>query len=278
MGEPTRQRRERLLQQLRQDTVVTTRSLSDHLGVSEPTIRRDLEELEKDGLVERIHGGARLLKPAAWRMDKRELPFYMRREVAKNEKQAIARAALQLLEPDQVIMLDASTTCLYFAQVIPDDMSLTIITHSACLPIELAGRSGLQVICTGGILQPMSLFYLGPDSDRTLRRLRAHRAFFSVKGLTLREGCTDATLAEVQLKSLMVEQVHELIILADHTKLGNIALASFAPLSRVHTLVTDDQANPEMVQAIREAGVQVIIASLEPRATASSAPAGGPLL
>lgn len=262
MTEAVRRRREELLELLRHQAVVSTRQLSDLLGVSQSTLRRDLDALEGEGLVERIHGSARLLQPFGQSMDKRELWFYHRREIAVAEKRAIARAALNLLEPDDVIMIDASTTGLFLAQAIPDGLSLTIITHSAYLPVELANKPDLQVICTGGILQPRSMCYVGLEADSTLQNLHAHRAFFGVKGLTVRAGCTDVSPMEVRVKAAMLRDVHELVILADHHKLGNIALASFASLSRVKTLITDELADPSMIEAIRDSGVQVITAPL----------------
>lgn len=262
MTDTVRFRREQLLKILHQDAVVSIRELSQSLEVSQPTIRRDLNVLQEEGLVERIHGGARIRQPVAREMDKGELPFYVRHETAIAEKKAIARAALQFVEADHVIMLDASTTGLYLAKALPDDLSITVITHSAYLPIELANKPKIQTISTGGILHQGSLCYLGLESENTIRQFHAHRAFFGTKGLTIQEGCTDARLPEVHLKTVMVQKVHELIILADHRKLGNVALASFAPISRISVLVTDEKADSERVQAIRAQGVEVVLAPL----------------
>ncbi len=266
MQAQTRERHNQLLEFLRNDTILSIHDLSKRLDVSPMTIRRDLDALQKQGVVERLHGGVRLPQSAAREMDKHEVSFYIRRDVAVQEKQAIARAACHLLQKEQVVILDASTTCLYFAQAMPDDVPLTILTYSAYLPIELAGRPNLQTICIGGILHPTSLCYLGTESENSLQQFFARRAFLGVKGITLREGCTDAHLPEVKLKSLLVRRVQELIILADHTKLGNIALSPFASLSQVHTLITDEKADKETVEAIRDHGVEVIVAPLSPQA------------
>ncbi len=260
----TRERRRQVLEFLRNDTVLSIRDLSKRLEVSAMTIRRDLNALQKQGVVERLHGGVHLLQSAAREMDKREVDFYIRQKIAVKEKQAIARAACRFLPKDQVIALDASTTCHYFVQAIPNDIPLTILTYSAHLPIELAGRHNLQTIGIGGILHPTSLCYLGTESENSLQQFFAHRAFLGAKGITVREGCTDANFLEVRLKSLLVQRVQELFILADHTKLGNIALSSFASLNQVHTLITDEHADPEIVQAFRDQGVEVVVAPLSP--------------
>jgi len=265
MTTAVRQRRAELLDLLSHQTVASNRQLVAQLGISQSTLRRDLDALEQEGLVERIHGSARFVRQPDRAMDKRELGFYTRREVAVAEKEAIARAALQFLAPDDVIMIDASTTGFYFARAIPDDISLTVITHSAYLPVELANKPNIQVICTGGMLHARSMCYVGLEAESTFQHLHAHRAFFGVKGLTLRAGCTDVSPLEVRLKTVMAKDVHELVVLADHTKLGNIALASFAPLHRVRTLISNELADPALVNAIQDMGVQVILAPLSQR-------------
>jgi DeoR/GlpR family transcriptional regulator of sugar metabolism len=259
---PTRHRRSQLLELLEQEQVLSIQRLSRQLDVSPLTIRRDLDVLQQEGIVERLHGGVRMLRPAVRSVDKSEVSFYVRRGVAVAEKQAIARVALSYLKPDEVIFLDASTTALYLIQLIPQDLSLTIVTHSVFLPIELAGHPNLQVISTGGVLHSRSLCYLGAEAENSVRQLSAHRALFGLKGLTLTEGCTDANLLEIRLKGLMAQRAQELIILADHTKLGNIALSPFAGLDQVHALITDEAADPAMVCAIRDRGVQVVLAPL----------------
>jgi DeoR/GlpR family transcriptional regulator of sugar metabolism len=165
-----------------------------------------------------------------------------------------------MLQPDEIIYVDASTTGLYFARTIPNGLPLTIITYSACLPVELAGCPDLQVISTGGLLHRKSLCYLGQDSEQALQPLHASRAFLGAKGVDLAAGCTDALLPEIRLKALLAQRVHEVILLADRTKLGNVGLAAFASLDQVSTLVTDEGADPQIVAEIRARGVQVVIA------------------
>lgn len=255
------ERRDKMLGILREQRAASTRALSQALGVSQSTLRRDLDFLEEDGIVERMHGGVRLVGSAD-KMDKREISLFLRMEAQVAEKRAIARAALQFLEPDNVLMMDASTTCLYFARALPNDLHLTLITHGAYLPVDIADRSNLQVVCTGGVLNARSLCYYGYDAESAIQDLHAHRAFFGVKGVSLNEGCTDASLVEVRQKESMLSKAHELIILADYTKLGNIGLASFAPLNRIRVLITDELADEELVQKIRDRDVEVIVAPI----------------
>jgi len=262
MSKSVKRRRQELLEYLGNQHAMTIRQMSEELGVSQSTLRRDLDAMEEEGLVERIHGSARLVQFGNRPMDMRELWFFNRQDVAVAEKQAIARAAIELVAPDDVIVMDSSTTGLHFAKNLPTDFSLTVITHSAYLPVELSTRSDLQVISTGGLLQPKSMCYVGLEAETAFHNLHAHRAFFGAKGLSLREGCTDVSPLEVRLKSVMLKKVQELVILADHTKLGNIALASFAPVSRISTLITDEGADPDFVDALRRQRVNVIVAPL----------------
>ncbi len=258
------ERQEEILQFVEKNQRATVAEIAEHFSVSVATVRRDLEALQNEGLIERIHGGARRLKrPMGRAMIKDELPFYARQKIAVAEKRAIARAAQQFVEPEHVIMLDSSTTGLYFAQAISPGLPLTIITHSAYLPVQLADRTNIQIISTGGILQPKSLTYLGLEAENMIRHFHVHRAFFGAQGVAIYEGCTDSSIQEVQLKKMMAEKAHELIVLADHTKLGNISLSSYAPLNRINILITDAGADPEMVAAFRAEGIEVILAPLE---------------
>ena len=261
MRTPTRNRRNQLLELLRRGTVLSVRYLSEQLSVSELTIRRDIDALQAEGIVEHLHGGVQLLQAVAREMDRREISFYVRREVAVEEKRAIAQAALRFISKDQVLFVDDSTTSLYLAQAIPE-LPLIVVTHSAFLPIELAERTNLQVISTGGIFHPTSLCYLGPASEQVLQQFNTDRAFMGIKGITVTEGCTDANVLDIHLKAIVAQRTRELIILADHSKLGNIGFTAFATISQVRALVTDDKADPALVESYREAGVEVVIAPL----------------
>ena len=258
------ERQEEILQFVEKNQRATVIEIGEYFAVSVATVRRDLEALQNEGLIERIYGGARRLKqPVVRAMLKGELPFYARQETAVAEKRAIACAAQQFLEPEHVIMLDSSTTTLYFSLAIPNRLPLTIITHSAYLPVQLAGRPNIQIISTGGILQPKSLTYLGLEAESMIRHFHVHRAFFGAQGVAIQEGCTDSSIQEVQLKKMMAEKAHELIVLADHTKLSNISLSSYAPFNRINILVTDEKADPEIVTAFQAEGIEVILAPLD---------------
>jgi DeoR/GlpR family transcriptional regulator of sugar metabolism len=251
-----------LLKLLQADTFASVESLSERLRVSPLTVRRDLDALQQDGLVERLHGGARMAA-ASRMMDASEVSFYTRRGAQVVEKQVIAQAAVALLEKDDILAVDASTSGLYFCRAIPNGFPLTIITYSACLPVELAGHHDLQVISTGGLLHRKSLCYLGEEAERALAPFHARRAFVGAKGVDLISGCSDALLPEIRFKAALVRQVDEVVLLADHTKLNNVGLAAFATLEQISMLITDDGADPRFIDAVRARGVNVIVAPLQ---------------
>ena len=258
MQNQVQQRRERLLELLVVNTFASVESLSEWLLVSPLTVRRDLDALQEQGRVERLHGGAR---PTASEriMDKSEISFYTRRGEQAAEKQAIGRAAAQLLQKDEVIFVDASTTAMFFARAIPAGLPLTIITYSANLPVDLAGSPELQIISTGGTLHRKSLCYLGEDVERVVAQYHPRRAFLGAKGVSLAAGCTDALLPEIRLKAQVMDRVEEVVLLVDHTKLGNVGLASFSALECVSTLITDEGANLDFMLALRERGINTIV-------------------
>jgi DeoR/GlpR family transcriptional regulator of sugar metabolism len=263
MSDNVRTRQEQLIDLLQANNFLSVRQLSEELCVSPLTIRRDLDVLQVDGLIERVHGGAKLRGDRRHGRDKNELAYFTRLEKEIDEKTAIAQAAINELWPDQVILLDSSTTGLYLAQYIPRDLNLTLVTHSAYLPVVLGDRDNLQIISTGGMLHPRSMCFLGSDAENSLTSFHAHTAFFGAKGVTPEEGCTDAHLLEIQIKARMAQQVERLVVLADHTKLGNVGLAAFATLGQVDLLITDELADAAIVAAIRNQGVQVTLAALK---------------
>lgn len=258
-----RTRQENLVDILQDKKFLSIHELSQELDVSTLTIRRDLTSLETAGLVERVHGGARYKGEDQLRRDKNELSYFTRIDQQVFEKKAIAKAAISIIENDQVIFLDSSSTSLFFAKSIPNEMQLTIITYSAYLPVALADRPNLQVISTGGMFNPRSMCFFGVDAENALSKLHAHKAIFGAKGVTIEEGYTDAHMLEIQFKDRISKQIDHLIVLADYTKIGNVGLGSFADINRADVLITDDKADLKFLEKIKERGTTVIIASVD---------------
>jgi len=246
-------RRSAILIHLRQQGRASTRQLSDLFGVSEVTIRSDLALLEESGHLLRSHGGAELVFPFLT-----EQPFAERQRVHLAEKAEIARAAAQLIEPGDHIMLDASTTAFQLAHALKDRRDLTVITNNVQAAILLSGNPAIDVILVGGQVRGGIWSVVGPLAEEMLAKLHARRVFFGAAGLTLERGLTDANLREAQIKRAMLAAADEVVVLLDASKFGQHALVTFADFGAIDSLITDDKIPPAYVEACRHFAIQLI--------------------
>jgi len=246
------ERRQAILRILEEEGRVAVADLSRRFALSEVTIRKDLAWLEAQGLLIRTHGGA---LPAD--RNPAELAFEVRERLNREEKLRIGQAAASLVQDGDSIALDASTTAMYLARFLRDRRELTVVTNGIRVAMEFAGRSGITVLMPGGTLRWEAFSLVGAWGEDILRRIHIQKAFVGAKGLTLEEGLTDVNPEEVRLKSAIVEAAKEVIAIVDHTKWGRVAFATFCPLDRVRLVITDNQAPPDMVEAVRERGVEV---------------------
>jgi DeoR family fructose operon transcriptional repressor len=245
-------RLDRLRRMLREDHVVRVGELSQQLQVSLATIRRDLDELESLGEIRRVHGGAvgvesRLEEPL----------FDDKTSIAAKEKHRIARAALKYIKPNQTIFLDGGSTVLELARLLRDRSNLTILTNSLRAAIELAA-SGPRLILIGGELRRLSQTLVGPLTRLTLQELQVDKAFMGTMGLSLQEGLTTTDPGEAYTKELVMEHAREVILLADHTKVGKISFSRAGQLDRVQVLITDRHVNRKFARELRKRGVVVV--------------------
>ncbi len=252
------ERRMALAELLRANPVLTVDDLARRFDVSAQTIRRDFQVLEGRGLITRAYGGAvaRSGDPLS-----REGAFATREAERAAQKGTIARRALEFVVPGSTVILDASTSVLGLARALPPDIELTAIVNALPVAMELSRRPNVSTTAIGGMMRQTSLSFTGPIAEATLRRLFADTAFISARGLSLERGLTEANPTESALKEIMMANATRVVALVDSSKLGATALSFFAPAGRVDTLVTDDGADPAIVDRLREAGVQVSIAS-----------------
>lgn len=231
--------------------------LADRFGVSTVTIRKDLLALEVDGRVIRAHGGA-----IAPRGGRAEPAFTIRERLQRHEKLQIGRAALALLRDGESIALDASTTALAMARLVAARRweSLTVVTNGMRAALELADVPGVSVIMLGGRVRAGALSVVGTHGDAVLRRVNIGCAFLGAMGIAPDAGLTDGTEEEAQIKRAMVAAARDVYALVDHTKVGRVAPASFAPLDRLAGVITDAAASPEAVGELRSRGIPVTIA------------------
>lgn len=233
--------------------VVKVSDLSGRFKVSEETVRRDLERLEQDGVVRRIYGGAVRVSGRAM-----ELSFQKRQTRNLDQKRRIAALAKELIADGESVLMDSSTSSLELARALPH-MRLTVLTNSVSTVMELADKD-INVMSTGGILRQNNLSFVGPIAERAMEGYYVDKAFLSCRGIAVREGATDASDQEVELKRRMLRAAKRVIFLVDSSKFGQVGFCSICLLRDVHTIVTDSKVPPQVVSELQEAGVEVLIA------------------
>jgi DeoR/GlpR family transcriptional regulator of sugar metabolism len=246
------ERRRVLIETLRREQRINVRQISAVLGVSEVTIRADLDALEQNGLAQRVWGGAVL--PASMRY---EPSFAARLRQHRDQKQRIAAAAAELIADGDSIILDASSTAFFLAPYLKRHDDLTVITNGVHLALELAPAEQITTIVIGGVLRGKNASLVGILAEEMLGKLYAAKGFFSARGLSLQQGLTERHIQEAQLKSAMAQRVGQVVALLDTAKLDQTSLTSYCPFERVHLLITAGPEQPDTLKRFAEAGLKV---------------------
>ncbi|MCB0195802.1 MAG: DeoR/GlpR transcriptional regulator [Anaerolineae bacterium] len=253
------ERQNQILDMLADKQAVSVAELADHLSVSAVTIRTDLNQLAEQGRLVRTHGGAMLVGEKI----RQELTFATRQQIRGDQKDRIGRLAATLVNPRDSILLDASTTALTVGQALKycEDLGeLSIITTGVWTALELLRVPHLNVILTGGTLRNTTGSIIGPIARDVLSKVNIRKAFLGAWGLTVTHGLTEAYLQEVELKQFIVERAQEVIAVVDSSKFGQVGLATYAPIEKVTTVVTDDGAPSDMVAELQARGINVFVA------------------
>ena len=261
-----RHRQSLILQAVRSDGSARVSDLTQRLGVSDMTIRRDLEVLARDGLVEKVHGGAVLPGTPA----SHEPGFEAKLVLERPEKTAIARAAASLVTPGTAIAVAAGTTTFALAQCLLDVPGLTIVTNSLRVTNLFSGTRSLDgtadsVVLTGGVRTPSDAL-VGPVADLTVRSLHFDTLFLGCHGIDTDAGLTTPNLAESETNRTFIKLARRVVVVADHTKWGLVSLSSFASLDEVDVLVTDDELPPGIRELASEKVGEIIVAEGMPAA------------
>ncbi|MBC8447445.1 MAG: DeoR/GlpR transcriptional regulator [Chloroflexi bacterium] len=249
------ERQQEILTLLQQQKRVSVTDLSHHFGVSTVTIRADLSELERRGLLTRTHGGA--MPPAP--IIEPEPAFAQRRLSHREEKQRIGAAAAALVHDGEAIALDASTSALAVAEQIKDRRELTVVTNGLMIAIELADAPGISVMMPGGLLRSEAFSLVSGMGNDCLAQLNISKGFFGARGLTIDEGLTDVDNFEVEMKRALVAACKEVIAVVDSSKWGHLAVASFASLEQLDHAIADVAAPADMVADLCAQGIEVTL-------------------
>jgi DeoR/GlpR family transcriptional regulator of sugar metabolism len=229
--------------------------LAARLGVSEATVRRDLETMQGQGLLQRTHGGAMLPRSTA-----QEVSFDESQTRALREKQAIGRRAASLVHEGASIILESGSTTLELARRLVDAPRLTVLTNSLAIARELAANPEHEIMVLGGTLRRQSASLVGPWVADTLRGVRVDLAFLGVNGLSADFGLSAPNPFTADSRKAIIAAARTRVALADASKLGVETLYHVAPLDALDTLVTDTAATEAQLAPLRAAGVEVLVA------------------
>jgi DeoR/GlpR family transcriptional regulator of sugar metabolism len=221
--------------------------------VSEMTIRRDLDMLERKGLLRRVHGGAISNRGRSY-----EPPFMLRSSANIEAKERIGRAAAALVQNGDSIMLDVGTTTREIARELKDRQNLTVITPCFQIAAMLVENPNIRLILTGGILRPGELSLVGHLAERTIREFYVDKLFMGVGGIDLKAGFTEFNLEDTLVKQAMLRQAKDITVVADASKFGHVAFTAIAPLQAVNRIICDSGIPTETAQEIEALGVDLI--------------------
>jgi DeoR family transcriptional regulator of aga operon/DeoR family fructose operon transcriptional repressor len=248
------ERRQEILDRVNGSGRVAVTELSDEFGVSEVTIRADLQALAESNFLMRTHGGA-IPHNAGLQV----FSLAMRRQQQAPEKDRIGAGAAAMIGDGDAVVLDSSSTALAISQHLKDRRYLTVITNSLSVAQELLDAPGVTVVLPGGTLRRDTASLVGAGGLAMLSPLNLQKGFFGAHGITLGEGLTDVSAEEAEVKRPLVRMCRQVIAVVDATKWGRLGLASFASLEEVHTIVTDSHAPADQVAAVRDAGIEVVL-------------------
>jgi DeoR/GlpR family transcriptional regulator of sugar metabolism len=231
---------------------VTVPGLSLRLGVSQATIRRDLEHLQRQGRLRRAHGGAVRLDRVT-----QEPPMLERATDQAEAKRRIGRHAAGMVHDGETIFLGSGTTVCEVAQALPPGRRLTAITNSLPIANLLADRSQVELIVIGGMFRPSELSMIGHIAEQAIRELRADRVFIGMRGIDAAAGFTHEYLPEIMTDRAILSVAPQVVILADHSKFGRVCPVAVAPVTAAQVIITDRDAPHEIVDELRRRGVEV---------------------
>lgn len=247
-------RHKAIIDELKAEGFVSVKELSKTLNVSEVTIRKDLKELESRKMLLRSSGGASPLSSLITdrHIDEKE-------KVQVDEKRRIAEAANRLLSKNDRIIIASGTTVLSFAQNISLAEPLTVITSSVKISLTLCYMPNIEVIQLGGSMRTSSASVIGPYAESLLNEMMCSKLFLGVDGIDLDFGLTTSNIGEAHLNQCMLKSAQEVIVLADSSKFRKRGFGKICNIDQIHHIITDKNAPPNDVMAMREKGIVVTL-------------------
>lgn len=232
---------------------VMVNDLAIEFGVSDETIRRDLDKLAQEGLAEKFYGGAIKAENTFF-----DLPFHVRQSSNTAEKKKIAELVIPMIHDGDYIALDSSTTALEVIKAAKNIKNLTIITPSVEVMIEFSQKADWNIVSTGGILKTGSLSLVGGIAEKTLGDFNVDLCICSCKGLDLDKGCTESSEAEATIKIALMKAAKRKIMAVDSTKIGKVSFAKVCEFSEFDTVITDKKPSAEWIEALQNSHCELI--------------------
>ena len=252
---PTPERQKQILSLLARQRRLSVTEIVKQFSISEATARRDLESLTLQGKAQRVHGGVIAVEQAP-----PELPILERENEQMEEKIRIGRAAASLVADNETLFLGSGTTVVEVGRNLRNHKNLTVITNSLPVLNILAGIKEITVISLGGMLRDSELSFIGHITEQALIEIHADKVFMGTRGARLEHGFTNDYLQETLTDRAILKSGREVIMVADHTKVNRVATVLLAPLTSIHTFVTDSGVDKKFVQALKQQAIQVLIA------------------
>lgn len=244
------ERRREIISRLTLDGKVIVSELAKDFGVTEETIRRDLEKLDKDGIASKTYGGA-----VSKRSSGLDLPYSIREGVNVEEKQLIADCIAELIEDGERLMVDSSSTALYVIKKIKDKKNLTIITNSVKILLELADKQDWTVLSTGGVLKRGALSLTGSSAEKMIRSYHVDTAICSCKGLDITLGVTDSNENDSLIKQAMIASAERRILAVDSEKFDRKSFVKVCDVAGVDVIATDCPPDEKWVKYCEDADI-----------------------
>lgn len=232
---------------------VSVAAIREQFGVSEATARRDLEALEAEGAIRRVHGAALAIRRAP-----PELPALAREGEQAEEKRRIGRAAAALVGDGETVFISSGTTTLEVARNLRERNGLTVITNSLMVLNAFAAADGVNLVGLGGMLRRSEMSMIGHITELALAELRADKVIIGIRAIDIEQGLTNDYLPETMTDRAILRSGRSVIVVADHTKLGRVSAALVAPISAMHTLVTTSNAPKDFCATLEARGVRVV--------------------
>lgn len=248
------QRHKIIIEELKRTGYVRVKELSEKLNVSEVTIRKDLKKLESKKILYRNHGSANSVGSIIGdrHIDEKE-------KIRVEEKNRIAKAAVELLENDDKIIIASGTTLLAFAHQIGENKPVTVITSSVKVSLTLCYNPTIELIQLGGIMRKNAASVIGNQAEDALVNMACNKLFIGVDGIDLDHGLTTSNLSEAYLNQRMIDASQKIIVLCDSSKFGKKGFSKICNFDRIHHIITDSEAPSSVIEMIKEKGIEVTL-------------------